>query len=224
MQRDCPALAPCPWEQCGNLVPFKAAANGYQSPGSPTRPFARSTHHFRARSQIELAAANTIVQNAGVGCMTSKRVDAGDSSLKGLRYMRSDEFAAVRRHLWQSHISLALRPPSSATPLAAPISATAEGACPPAIWPECAFPAPRQQCCGRPAHGHELLKVMHKAWRSRQWCRTGSRLDATHSCDNAVERGSIFRRNEPIQTSCPARRAGRSLCLPGLGRCELCHR
>ena len=26
-------------------------------------------HHFRARSQIELAAAKTIVQNASVGCM-----------------------------------------------------------------------------------------------------------------------------------------------------------
>jgi ABC-type transport system involved in cytochrome c biogenesis permease component len=41
----------------------------------PRLPFtvqvlAATAHHFRARSQIELAAAKTIVQNASVGCMS----------------------------------------------------------------------------------------------------------------------------------------------------------
>jgi hypothetical protein len=37
---------------------------------TPKAALARSAHHFRARSQIEWAAAKTIVQKASVGCMT----------------------------------------------------------------------------------------------------------------------------------------------------------
>jgi hypothetical protein len=58
------------WRDSEGLIIFQSWRERLPEAWKLTKAFARFAHHFRARSQIEFAAAKTIIQNANVRCMT----------------------------------------------------------------------------------------------------------------------------------------------------------